>query len=67
MHLMTRENLDELLNDDGKTCVSIFMPTIKGSESQETKQNPIRFRKLLNEAEKKLWAAGNKLAADGRP
>ena len=62
MHLMTRENLDELLNDDGKTCVSIFMPTIKGSESQETKQNPIRFRKLLNEAEKKLWAAGNKLA-----
>ena len=62
MHLMTRENLDELLNDDSKTCVSIFMPTIKGSESLETKQNPIRFRKLLNEAEKKLGAAGHKPA-----
>lgn len=62
MHLMTRENLDELLNDDGKTCVSIFMPTVKGSESVETKQNPIRFRKLLNEAAKKLEAAGHKPA-----
>jgi hypothetical protein len=32
------------------------MPTIKGSE--ETRQNPIRYRKLLGEAEKKLAAGG---------
>lgn len=56
MHLMTRENLEELLNASEEPCISLFMPTVKGSI--ETKQNPIRFRNLLNEAEKKLEAAG---------
>ncbi len=58
MHLLTREKLEELLGDGGKPCVSVFMPTVKGSESIETKQNPIRFKKLLAEAEKKLELAG---------
>lgn len=58
MHLMTRENLEELLGDGGEPRVSLFMPAVKGSESLETKQNPIRFRKLLGEAGKKLEAAG---------
>ncbi len=63
MHLMTKENLEELLNNGGEPCVSIYMPTVKGSGSEETKQNPIRFRNLLNEAEKKLEAAGHKGSA----
>jgi len=62
MHLMTRENLEELLNAGGEPCVSLYMPTVKGGESEETKQNPIRFRKLLNEASKKLEAAGKRPA-----
>lgn len=63
MHLMTRDNLEELLRDGGETCVSIFMPAVKGSEGIETKQNPIRFKKLLGEAAKKLETAGHKPAA----
>ena len=63
MHLMTKENLEELLKTGPEPCVSVFMPTIKGSE--ETKQNPIRYRNLLGEAEKKLVASGHK-PADAR-
>jgi len=62
MHLMTRENLQELLNVGGEPCVSLYMPTVTGGESEETKQNPIRFRNLLNEAKKKLEAAGHRPA-----
>jgi len=57
---MTKENLQELLKAQGETCVSLYMPTIKGSE--ETRQNPIRYRNLLAELEKKLEAAGYKPA-----
>lgn len=58
MLLMKREEFKELLTERMGPCVSIFMPTIKGSE--ETKQNPIMFRKLLREAGKKLVASGLK-------
>jgi len=60
MHLMTRENLEELLNAEDEPCVSLYMPTVKGSI--ETKQNPVKFRKLLAEAQAKLEAAGHKPA-----
>ncbi|OGR68261.1 MAG: hypothetical protein A2081_06115 [Elusimicrobia bacterium GWC2_61_19] len=60
MLLMNKAGLEELLNDRKGPCVSIFMPTVKGSE--ETKQNPIRYRKLLGEAGKKLEALGLKAA-----
>ena len=58
MLLMKREEFKELLSERTGPCVSIFMPTTKGSE--ETKQNPIRFRKLLREAGNKLVAYGLK-------
>ena len=64
MHLMTKENLEELLKTDGETCVSVFMPTIKGSE--ETKQNPIKYRNLLGEAATKLEAVGLRPAEAGK-
>jgi hypothetical protein len=56
MFLMKREELKELLAVRTGPCVSIYMPTEKGSI--ETKQNPVRFRKLLKEAEHKLLASG---------
>ena len=56
MLLMKKEELKELNDERTGPCVSIYMPTVKGSI--ETKQNPIRFRKLLREAERKLAAAG---------
>lgn len=58
MLLMKREELSELMEERTGPCVSIFMPTEKGSI--ETRQNPVRFRKLLKEAEHKLAASGAK-------
>ncbi len=60
MLLMKKEEFKELLSEKTGPCVSIFMPTIKSSE--ETKQNPIRFRKLLREAAVKLKVYGLKPA-----
>lgn len=64
MLLMKREEFKELLSERKGPCVSIFMPTIKGSE--ETRQNPIMFRKLLREAGKKLVAYGLKTHEAGK-
>ncbi len=58
MLLMKKEELRELLDERTGPCVSVYMPTEKGSI--ETKQNPVRLRKLLREAEKKLAAAAAK-------
>lgn len=58
MLIMKREELKELTDERTGPCVSIYMPTEKGSI--ETRQNPVRFRKLLREAEHKLAAAGLK-------
>ncbi|MBW1988896.1 MAG: hypothetical protein JRI97_05055 [Deltaproteobacteria bacterium] len=55
MDMISREELRNLLEVQADPCVSLYMPT--ESRGQETRQNPIRFRNLLNEAEKK---------ADGR-
>lgn len=56
MLIMKREQLKELADERTGPCVSIYLPTEKGSI--ETKQNPVRYRKLLREAEHKLAAAG---------
>lgn len=61
MFLMKREELKELLAERTGPCVSIYMPTEKGSI--ETRQNPVRFRKLLKEAEHKLMASGMRTLA----
>jgi len=58
--LMKKEELRELLEERTGPCVSIYMPAEKGSI--ETKQNPVRFRKLLREAERKLAASAVKPA-----
>lgn len=55
MLLMKKEELKELMDARTGPCVSIYMPTVQSTI--ETKQNPIRFRKLLAEAEHKLAAS----------
>lgn len=55
---MKKEELRELIEERDGPCVSLYMPTEKGSI--ETKQNPVRFRQLLREAGSKLAASGMK-------
>ena len=52
MSLFTVQDLDELARQPGGWCVSIYLPTIKAGA--QTRQNRIRFKNLLNEAEKQL-------------
>jgi hypothetical protein len=56
MDLLTPEELRRLIQKKETPCVSIFMPTYR--TSPETKQNPIRFKNLLREAEKRLKEGG---------
>lgn len=50
--LVTRDRLDELIDGATEPCVSIVMPTVVAGP--ETRQNPIRFKNLLTDAEKRL-------------
>ncbi|MGJ3250466.1 MAG: hypothetical protein ACFE0J_04955 [Elainellaceae cyanobacterium] len=57
MTLLSKTNL-QLLADvsDGQTCVSIYMPTHKAGP--EIRQDPIRLKNLVRDAEEKLAAQG---------
>jgi hypothetical protein len=52
MELFTKNNLKELVTMEGDRYISIFMPTFK--TVPDTRQNPIRFRNLVKEAERAL-------------
>lgn len=52
MALLSRQDLETLLQEDYGTCVSLYLPTEK--KGAETQQNPIRFKNLLREVEKQL-------------
>jgi len=56
MNLLSKEELRSLMEKPGGWCVSIFMPTHR--VSPDTKQDPIRFKNLLREAEARLKTAG---------
>ena len=56
MNLLSKQELNSLLNCSEKYCLSIYMPTEKAGP--RTRQNPIRFKNLVNEAEEKLRSAG---------
>lgn len=56
MNLLSKEELRKLTEKPGGWCVSIYMPTHKASP--ETKQDPIRFKNLLREAEQRLKEGG---------
>ncbi len=56
MNVFTRNELMTLMENSEGPCVSIYMPTLRGGV--ESRQNPIRFKNMLREAEERLVAAG---------
>lgn len=56
MSLLTKEELKTLIDTKEGLCVSIFMPTHRAGP--ETRQDPIRLKNLVTEAEEKLIAEG---------
>ena len=56
MDVLSREELKGLLRKKEGPGISIYMPSYR--TSPETKQNPIRFKNLLKEAEDRLTASG---------
>ena len=61
MDLLRRSDLDRLLVNSSAPTVSVFAPTFR--VGKETQQNPVRLRKLLDEAEARLKASGMDCAA----
>jgi hypothetical protein len=56
---LTRTDLRELVERDGKWHVSLYMPTHRAGRDQQ--QGPIRLKNLMNEAERKLLEFGIRL------
>lgn len=56
MDVLKRTDLRELVEQDGKWHVSIYMPTYRAGRDQQ--QGPIRLKNLMDEAEKKLLEFG---------
>ncbi|MDZ8226823.1 hypothetical protein [Nostoc sp. ChiVER01] len=56
MQLISREEIKTLLEQPKGNCVSIYMPTQPAGP--EVRQNPIRFKNLIREAETRLIDAG---------
>lgn len=56
MNLLSTVGLRKLISEQERPCISIYMPTIRAGD--ETRQNPIRFKNLLNAAEERLIALG---------
>jgi hypothetical protein len=59
MDLFTRTDLRALLGEHERPRVSLFLPTHRGGSEED----PIRFRKLLGQAEERLVAHGLRSAA----
>ncbi|MEG4840281.1 hypothetical protein [Microcoleus sp. B9-D4] len=55
MNLISVEGLKALVQQSPGLCVSIYMPVAR---STEIKQNPIRFKNLIREAEHKIVEYG---------
>jgi hypothetical protein len=55
---VTREEIQNLLQNPGHPCVSIFMPIIRAGA--ETQQNPIRLKNLLRSVQERLVETGMK-------
>jgi hypothetical protein len=56
MNLLTKNDLKVLVEKQKDLCISIFMPAHRAKP--ETRQDPIRFKNLLRQAEKQLHIAG---------
>ena len=56
MNLLSKAEIKSLFDERDKFCVSVYLSTLQAG--QETRQNSIRFKNLLDEADSKLVAAG---------
>ncbi|HKG55153.1 MAG TPA: hypothetical protein VKB04_12900, partial [Anaerolineales bacterium] len=56
MDILNPTDLQSLIAQQGKWCISIYMPTHRVGREQQ--QDPIRLKNLLAEAETKLIANG---------
>ncbi|WP_414527690.1 hypothetical protein [Nodularia chucula] len=56
MTILSHDELKILVNNSQTPCVSLYMPTQKAGT--ETRQNPIRLKNLIREAEERLDAMG---------
>lgn len=56
MDILNPEALKSLIEQQGKWCVSVYMPTYRAGQEQQ--QNPIRLKNLLAQAEANLLANG---------
>ncbi len=56
MYLLTKNKIRELSEKHQSPCVSIYMPTHK--KGTEVEQDPIRFKNLMKQVEKKLVKKG---------
>ncbi len=64
MDMLHREDLKTLIEQNGGPCVSMFLPMQRAGK--ETRQNPIRMKNMLREAEEQLRAQGmNDTAVQG--
>jgi len=60
MNLLSRDELQSLISEQGNTCVSLFMPTHRFTT--DTQQDPTRLKNLLRDAEGQLQAKGLQLS-----
>jgi hypothetical protein len=56
MDWLTKEEIRDLMEKRDFSCVSIYMPTHR--TAPKTRQDPIRFKNLLRQAEERLVGAG---------
>lgn len=56
MPLLSTDALKSLIENSASPCISIYMPMEKAGS--EVRQNPIRFKNLMREAEKRLEEMG---------
>ncbi len=56
MDILTRKKFEELINSEEEWCISIYMPTCR--MGSDIKQNPIRYKQCIREAEDKLFNMG---------
>lgn len=64
MDLLSKEELKRLIQKKDTPCISIYMPTYPTSPG--AKQNPIRFKNLIREAEERLKMSGLRGSEAGR-
>jgi hypothetical protein len=60
MNILSQEELKQLVNKRGDYCLSFYMPT--HHTSPDTKEDPIRLKNLLREAEQRLKKDGVRVA-----